>query len=48
VADQRVFPGSWTLDHLSYAEAADLAYFGVKVPYPKTIQPTVELRKHDD
>lgn len=41
-ADPRVVPGARTLDHLSYAEAAELAYFGAKVLHPKTIQPAVE------
>ena len=41
-ADPRVVAGARTLDHLSYAEAAELAYFGAKVLHPKTIQPAVE------
>ncbi|MBW3628887.1 MAG: lysine-sensitive aspartokinase 3 [Gemmatimonadetes bacterium] len=41
-ADPRVVPGARTLDNLSYAEAAELAYFGAKVLHPKTIQPAVE------
>ncbi|MBW3631238.1 MAG: lysine-sensitive aspartokinase 3 [Gemmatimonadetes bacterium] len=41
-ADPRVVPSARTLDHLSYAEAAELAYFGAKVLHPKTIQPAVE------
>jgi aspartate kinase len=31
-----------TVETLSYAEAAELAYFGAKVLHPKTIQPAVE------
>jgi len=31
-----------TIRRLSYAEAAELAYFGAKVLHPKTIQPAVE------
>ncbi|GAC1446565.1 MAG: lysine-sensitive aspartokinase 3 [Pyrinomonadaceae bacterium] len=41
-ADPRVVPNARTLPHLSYAEAAELAYFGAKVLHPKTIQPAVE------
>lgn len=42
-ADPRVVKGARTIAHLSYAEAAELAYFGAKVLHPKTIQPAVEL-----
>ncbi|MEO6390195.1 MAG: ACT domain-containing protein, partial [Pyrinomonadaceae bacterium] len=31
-----------TIARLSYAEAAELAYFGAKVLHPKTIQPAIE------
>jgi aspartate kinase len=41
-ADPRVVPGAHPIAHLSYAEAAELAYFGAKVLHPKTIQPAVE------
>jgi aspartate kinase len=41
-ADPRVVPGAQPIAHLSYAEAAELAYFGAKVLHPKTIQPAVE------
>lgn len=41
-ADPRVVPNARRIDHLSYAEAAELAYFGAKVLHPKTIQPAVE------
>ncbi|MEA2204374.1 MAG: aspartate kinase [Blastocatellia bacterium] len=41
-ADPRVVAGAHTVPHLSYAEAAELAYFGAKVLHPKTIQPAVE------
>lgn len=41
-ADPRVVPGAQTIPRLSYAEAAELAYFGAKVLHPKTIQPAVE------
>jgi aspartate kinase len=41
-ADPRVVPQARPIAHLSYAEAAELAYFGAKVLHPKTIQPAVE------
>jgi aspartate kinase len=41
-ADPRVVPHAFTIPRLSYAEAAELAYFGAKVLHPKTIQPAVE------
>ncbi|HEX2095641.1 MAG TPA: aspartate kinase [Longimicrobiaceae bacterium] len=41
-ADPRVVPQARRIDHLSYEEAAELAYFGAKVLHPKTIQPAVE------
>ncbi len=41
-ADPRVVPGARTVSSLSYAEAAELAYFGAKVLHPKTIQPAME------
>ncbi|MEX2570829.1 MAG: lysine-sensitive aspartokinase 3 [Gemmatimonadota bacterium] len=41
-ADPRVVPGARPLSRLSYAEAAELAFFGAKVLHPKTIQPAVE------
>src|SRR5947207_2423597 len=41
-ADPRVVPGARTVANLSYAEAAELAYFGAKVLHPKTIQPAVD------
>jgi aspartate kinase len=41
-ADPRVVPRAVTIPRLSYAEAAELAYFGAKVLHPKTIQPAVE------
>ena len=42
-ADPRVVPGARVIPHLSYAEAAELAYFGAKVLHPRTILPAVEL-----
>jgi aspartate kinase len=41
-ADPRVVPEARPLARLSYAEAAELAFFGAKVLHPKTIQPAVE------
>jgi aspartate kinase len=41
-ADPRVVPSAQTVQRLSYAEAAELAYFGAKVLHPKTIQPAIE------
>src|SRR5213076_2796845 len=43
-ADPRVVPGARTVANVSYAEAAELAYFGAKVLHPKTIQPAVDLQ----
>jgi aspartokinase/homoserine dehydrogenase 1 len=41
-ADPRVVPEARTLVEISYAEAAELSYFGAKVLHPKTILPAVE------
>lgn len=41
-ADPRVVSAAKTIPRLSYAEAAELAYFGAKVLHPKTIHPAVE------
>ncbi len=41
-ADPRVVDCAGTVTQLSYAEAAELAYFGAKVLHPKTIEPAVE------
>jgi aspartate kinase len=41
-ADPRLIKQARTIARLSYAEAAELAYFGAKVLHPKTIQPAVE------
>ena len=40
-ADPRVVPHARTIPRLSFAEAAELAYFGAKVIHPKTILPAV-------
>lgn len=42
-ADPRVVPGVRNIGRLSYAEAAELAYFGAKVLHPRTIAPAVQL-----
>ncbi len=41
-ADPRVVRTARTIPSLSYAEAAELAYFGAKVLHPKTIQPAMD------
>lgn len=41
-ADPAVMPGGHRVRTLSFAEAAELAYFGAKVLHPATIQPAVE------
>lgn len=38
-ADPRLVTAARTIPRLSYAEAAELAYFGAKVLHPRTIQP---------
>ena len=40
-ADPRIVPGAASLDTMSFAEAAELAYYGAKVIHPATIQPAV-------
>ncbi|MEW6233381.1 MAG: aspartate kinase [Chloroflexota bacterium] len=41
-ADPRLVPEADTIPELSYAEAAELSYFGAKVLHPKTILPALE------
>ena len=41
-ADPRIVPQAHTLPSLSYAEAAELSYFGAKVLHPKTVAPAVD------
>ena len=41
-ADPNIVPQARTLAELSYAEAAELAYYGADVLHPKTIRPVVE------
>jgi aspartokinase/homoserine dehydrogenase 1 len=38
-ADPNIVPHARTLSELSYAEAAELAYFGAEVLHPKTVRP---------
>ncbi|MBI4887604.1 MAG: lysine-sensitive aspartokinase 3 [Acidobacteria bacterium] len=41
-ADPRIVPQARLVPRLSFAEAAELAYFGAKVLHPSTIHPAVE------
>jgi aspartate kinase len=41
-ADPKVIEDAKTLDHVSFAEASELAYFGAKVLHPKTILPAMD------
>lgn len=41
-ADPRLVPKAHTVPHLSFEEAAELAYFGAKVLHPKTLHPAIE------
>ncbi len=41
-ADPNIVPQARTLTTISYAEAAQLAYFGAEVLHPKTIKPVLE------
>ena len=43
-ADPRFFDKTMLLDHISFTEAIELAFYGAKVIHPKTIQP---LQKKD-
>ncbi|MBV6430865.1 MAG: Lysine-sensitive aspartokinase 3 [Bryobacteraceae bacterium] len=40
--DPRIVPGGHLIKTISFAEAAELAYFGAKVLHPSTVQPAVE------
>jgi len=40
--DPRVLPGGHRVKQISFAEAAELAYFGAKVLHPATVAPAVE------
>ncbi|MCD6520189.1 MAG: aspartate kinase [Anaerolineae bacterium] len=41
-ADPRIVPEARTLPQISYAEVAELSFFGAKVLHPRTIQPVAE------
>ncbi|MDZ4798437.1 MAG: lysine-sensitive aspartokinase 3 [Bryobacteraceae bacterium] len=41
-ADPTVMPGGFRVRQISFAEAAELAYFGAKVLHPSTVMPAVE------
>lgn len=41
-ADPRIIPGGHRVRSLSFAEAAEMAYFGAKVLHPATVLPAVE------
>jgi aspartate kinase len=41
-ADPTIFPGGHRVKAISFAEAAELAYFGAKVLHPATVIPAVE------
>jgi aspartate kinase len=43
-ADPRVVPDARSVARMSYAEAAELAYFGAKVLHPRTIEPAMARR----
>jgi aspartate kinase len=40
-ADPRIVPAARSIERMSFAEAAELAYYGAKVIHPATIQPAV-------
>src|SRR3984957_10286488 len=41
-ADPNILPGAQRIEVCSYAEAAELAYFGAKVLHPATVLPAIE------
>ena len=41
-ADPRLVPEARTIPHISYREAAELAYFGAKVLHPKTLRAVMQ------
>ena len=43
-ADPRVVEDAFTLRYVTFAEAAELAYFGAKVLHPKTIEPAMQAK----
>lgn len=42
-ADPRIVSGARTLPSISYAEIAELSFFGAKVLHPRTIEPVLEV-----
>jgi aspartokinase/homoserine dehydrogenase 1 len=43
-ADPRIVRGAKSLERVSYAEAAELSYFGARVIHPRTVLPAIEAR----
>ncbi len=41
-ADPRIIPGGHRVKSISFAEAAEMAYFGAKVLHPATVAPAIE------
>lgn len=41
-SDPTILPGGFRVKHCSFAEAAELAYFGAKVLHPATVLPAIE------
>ena len=41
-SDPAILPGGYRVKHCSFAEAAELAYFGAKVLHPATVLPAIE------
>lgn len=41
-ADPRIVPGGHRVKQISFAEAAEMAYFGAKVLHPATVAPAIE------
>lgn len=41
-ADPRIVPGARSLECMSFAEMAELAYYGAKVIHPATLQPAIK------
>jgi aspartate kinase/aspartokinase/homoserine dehydrogenase 1 len=42
-SDPRIVPQSKTIPFLTYAEAAELAYFGAKILHPRTVEPLEDI-----
>jgi aspartate kinase len=43
-ADPRIVPGGYRVKSISFAEAAEMAYFGAKVLHPATVVPAIEKK----